>query len=92
MLAVNPTIRQIPPDSCHLEVLIRARDPNDSDNLIMPGQFIPVPEKSKQIPNIDRWAIKRSIELLSRDPRLPLLTVNTSGRTFDEPHSTPIHP
>jgi EAL domain-containing protein (putative c-di-GMP-specific phosphodiesterase class I) len=54
----------------------------------MPGQFIPIPEKSKQILNIDRWAIKRSIELLSRDPRLPLLTVNTSGRTFDEPHST----
>jgi EAL domain-containing protein (putative c-di-GMP-specific phosphodiesterase class I) len=48
----------------------------------MPGQFIPIPEKSKQILNIDRWAIKRSIELLSRDPRLPLLTVNTSGRTF----------
>ncbi|HEX8874044.1 MAG TPA: EAL domain-containing protein, partial [Nitrosospira sp.] len=69
----------------HLEVLIRMRDPGDPDNLIMPGQFIPVAEKNKQILNIDRWVIKQSIELLSRDPRLPPLAVNISGRSFDEP-------
>ena len=51
----------------HLEVLIRVRDPTDSDNLIIPGQFISMAEKSKQILNIDRWGIKRSIQLLSRD-------------------------
>jgi len=69
----------------HLEVLIRMRDPNDPTNLIMPGQFIPVAEKSKQILHIDRWVIKRSIELLSRYPNLPPLAINISGRTFDEP-------
>ncbi len=69
----------------HLEVLIRMRDPYDPDNLIMPGQFIPVAEKSKQILNIDRWVIKRSIQLLSCNPRLLPLAVNISGRSFDEP-------
>ncbi|HET7061039.1 MAG TPA: EAL domain-containing protein, partial [Nitrosospira sp.] len=69
----------------HLEVLIRMRDLNDPSNLIMPGQFIPVAEKSKQILHIDRWVIRRSIELLGHYPNLPPLAINISGRTFDEP-------
>lgn len=73
------------PTLSHLEVLIRMRDPNDPSNLIMPGQFIPVAEKSKQILHIDRWVIRRCIELLARYSNLPPLAINISGRTFDEP-------
>ena len=69
----------------HLEVLIRMRDPDDPSKLIMPGQFIPVAEKSKQIVHIDRWVIRRSIELLGQNLNLPPLAINISGRTFDEP-------
>lgn len=45
----------------HLEALVRMRDSEEPDRLIMPGQFIPVAEKNGQIVNIDRWVIKRSI-------------------------------
>lgn len=69
----------------HLEVLVRMRDPADPAVLIMPGQFLPAAEKSGQIGDIDRWVLTRSIELLSRDPAMPPLAVNISGRTFEDP-------
>lgn len=69
----------------HLEALVRMQNPNEPDNLIMPGQFIPIAEKNGQIVNIDRWVIKRSIELLHQNPDMPPVAINISGRTFDDP-------
>lgn len=69
----------------HLEILVRMQNPNEPDNLIMPGQFIPIAEKNGQIVNIDRWVIKRSIELLHQNPDMPPVAINISGRTFDDP-------
>lgn len=69
----------------HLEILVRMQDANEPDNLIMPGQFIPIAEKNGQIVNIDRWIIKRSIELLNQHPDIPPVAINISGRTFDDP-------
>jgi len=66
----------------HLEVLLRMRDPI---GLIMPGQFISIAEKSGQITEIDRWVLTHSIELLARNPSIPPLAINISGRTFDDP-------
>ncbi|CAI8898706.1 sensor domain-containing protein [Methylocaldum szegediense] len=68
----------------HLEVLVRMQNPADPASLIMPGQFISMAEKSGQITEIDRWVLKRSIELLARNPSIPPLAVNISGRTFDD--------
>ncbi|WP_018954754.1 EAL and GGDEF domain-containing protein [Thioalkalivibrio sulfidiphilus] len=69
----------------HLETLVRMRDPADGERLIMPGQFIPVAEKTGQILEIDRWVLRQSIEILAGHPDLPALAVNVSGRSFDEP-------
>lgn len=69
----------------HLEALVRMRDSEEPDRLIMPGQFIPVAEKNGQIVNIDRWIIKRSIVLLNQYPDMPPIAINISGRTFDNP-------
>ncbi|PSJ17757.1 bifunctional diguanylate cyclase/phosphodiesterase [Nitrosomonas supralitoralis] len=69
----------------HAEVLIRMRDLEQPDHLIMPGQFIPIAEKSGQILDIDRWVVKQSIEKLANDSNMPSLAINISGRTFDEP-------
>lgn len=69
----------------HLEALVRMRDPAHPDELIMPGQFIPVAEKSGQILEIDRWVLRHSIALLAQHPQLNALSVNISGRSFDEP-------
>lgn len=69
----------------HYEVLVRMRDLQHSEQLIMPGQFIPIAENSGQILEIDRWVLRHSIALLSENPTLPPLAVNISGRSFDEP-------
>lgn len=68
----------------HTEALIRMRDPQQQDRLIMPGQFIPIAEKTGQIVNIDKRILQHCIELLSNDPSMRPLAVNISGRTFDD--------
>ncbi|MHB1175728.1 MAG: EAL domain-containing protein [Sulfuriferula sp.] len=69
----------------HLEVLLRMRDETNTEQLIMPGHFIPLAEKSGQILQIDRWVIKESIALLQAKPEIPALAVNISGRSLDDP-------
>lgn len=69
----------------HLEVLLRMRDEADPRQLIMPGHFIPLAEKSGQILHIDRWVLKQSIALLQAKPEIPALAVNISGRSLDDP-------
>ncbi|MCC5812163.1 MAG: EAL domain-containing protein [Ectothiorhodospiraceae bacterium] len=69
----------------HLEALVRMNDPGAQDRLLMPGQFIPVAEKSGQILEIDRWVLRKSVETLLQHPGVPALAVNISGRSFDEP-------
>lgn len=69
----------------HLEVLLRMHDETNPEQLIMPGHFIPLAEKSGQILQIDRWVIKQSIALLQAKPDIPALAVNISGRSLDDP-------
>ncbi|SET23440.1 diguanylate cyclase (GGDEF) domain-containing protein [Nitrosomonas marina] len=69
----------------HLEVLVRMYDPADKRSIIMPGEFIPIAEKTAQIAEIDRIVLAKSIATLAQYPHVPALAVNISGRTFDEP-------
>jgi diguanylate cyclase (GGDEF)-like protein/PAS domain S-box-containing protein len=69
----------------HFEVLVRMRDKDDPTVLLMPGQFIPVAEKSGKILEIDRWVLRESIQMLAELPSIPAFAVNISGRSFDEP-------
>jgi diguanylate cyclase (GGDEF)-like protein len=69
----------------HLEALIRLRD-EDSGELVAPGQFIPVAEKSHKILEIDRWVLAQVISLLASHPAGPAIAVNISGRSFDDPN------
>lgn len=69
----------------HVEILVRMRDINDPNTLVLPGQFIPIAEKNGQIVAIDRWVIRRSIELIAENPSMPPVAINVSGRTFDDP-------
>jgi EAL domain-containing protein (putative c-di-GMP-specific phosphodiesterase class I) len=69
----------------HFEVLLRMRDRDNPDTIIMPGEFIPVAEKSGKIVDIDRWVLSRSIKLLSEVSAIPALAVNISGRSLDDP-------
>ncbi len=69
---------------CHLEALIRLRD-EDTGELVAPGQFIPVAEKSHKILEIDRWVLAQTVQLLAEHPFGPAIAVNISGRSFDDP-------
>jgi diguanylate cyclase (GGDEF)-like protein/PAS domain S-box-containing protein len=68
----------------HLEALIRLRD-DTSGELVPPGLFIPIAEKSNKILEIDRWVLRQAIQLLSERPNAPPIAVNISGRSFDDP-------
>lgn len=69
----------------HLEALVRMRDPGNPEQVYMPGQFIPVAEKSGAILDLDRWVLKRVVRTLAELPHLKAIAVNVSGRSFDEP-------
>ncbi len=68
----------------HLEALVRLRDAS-SGELIPPGVFIPVAEKSARIVEIDRWVLRHVVRLLAQRPTIPPVAVNLSGRSFDDP-------
>jgi len=69
----------------HLEALVRMVDEQDPDQLIMPGRFIPMAEKSGKILEIDRWVVAEAVRLLREKPNMPDVAVNISGRSFDDP-------
>ena len=69
----------------HFEVLVRMRDKDDPTQLLMPGQFIPMAEKSGKIIEIDKWVLRESIRMLAESKSIPALAVNISGRSFDDP-------
>lgn len=69
----------------HLEALVRLRDIDSGDKLFMPGQFIPIAEKSGKILAIDQWVVQKVIKMLSESDDMPSVAVNISGRSFDDP-------
>jgi diguanylate cyclase (GGDEF)-like protein/PAS domain S-box-containing protein len=68
----------------HLEALLRMRDPSGNGPLIHPSRFLGAAEQSGQIGHIDRWVLGKAIGYLSRDPELPPLAVNISGRSLND--------
>ncbi len=68
----------------HVEALIRLRDETSAE-LVPPGLFIPIAEKSNKILEIDRWVLRQSVRLLAERPHAPPIAVNISGRSFDDP-------
>lgn len=67
------------------EVLLRL---DDSDELILPCQFLPVAERAGLGPAVDLWVIRHSVEMLARlrlvDPEFEL-EVNLSGLSIGNP-------
>jgi len=67
-----------------LEALVRMKVEGES-NVILPGQFIPFAERSGKIIEIDRWVLKKVITTLAENPTIICISVNVSGRSFDDP-------
>ncbi len=68
----------------HYEALLRLRTREPVD-IISPGTFIPAVEKAGQIHMLDRWVIKRAIQLLASENWLLKLAINLSGHAFADP-------
>ena len=69
----------------HFEVLIRVVD--EKGQLAIPDDFIPHAEHSRLMPEIDRWVVSHSLDLLARyrtglTQRKVLLSINLSGQTL----------
>ncbi|MEO8039695.1 MAG: diguanylate cyclase, partial [Betaproteobacteria bacterium] len=57
----------------HLEALVRMRDATETGHLIMPGNFIPVAEKTGKILDIDRWVIAEVVRTLGTSADIPAI-------------------
>ncbi|MEJ2439901.1 MAG: EAL domain-containing protein [Gammaproteobacteria bacterium] len=71
----------------HIEMLARMLDDEKNNEIIMPARFIPFAEKSGKILDIDRWVIRKSLEMLANDKNFPdvPVSINISGRSLDDP-------
>jgi diguanylate cyclase (GGDEF)-like protein/PAS domain S-box-containing protein len=86
VLQAQPIMDLASGDIHQYELLLRMRDP--LGELISPAAFLPVAERYDLIGAIDKWVVKRAIEMLGeelvRKNRL-IFEVNISGRSTGDP-------
>ena len=81
VLHLQPIVELSSGTVSHGELLLRMQD-RDGE-LIAPGAFLPTAERVGLIHQVDRWVVKRAIELIAAFPshELPPVSVNLSGDT-----------
>jgi EAL domain-containing protein (putative c-di-GMP-specific phosphodiesterase class I) len=62
------------------EVLVRMRE--EEQALLPPGEFLPVFEHYRMMPQLDRWVLRHTVQQLARGSRIPRFTINISGQTL----------
>jgi diguanylate cyclase (GGDEF)-like protein len=75
-------------DESHYEILVRMID--ESGELVMPDEFIPVAERYNLMNQVDRWIIKHTFQLLCKEEYRDLSAnfkwgINLSGMTISDP-------
>jgi diguanylate cyclase (GGDEF)-like protein/PAS domain S-box-containing protein len=73
-------------DQPFFELMVRLRD--EDGTLVPPNEFIPAAERYNVMVMVDRWVVKRAIELLQsclrQERRMPLVAVNLSGTSIND--------
>lgn len=69
------------------EVLVRMRE--EERALLPPGEFLPVFEHYRMMPQLDRWVVYHVVHRLAQGSRVARFTVNVSGQTLQDPHFAP---
>lgn len=64
------------------EVLVRLRE--EETALLPPGEFLPVFEHYRLMPELDRWVVRHVVRRLARGSRIPRFSVNLSGQTLQD--------
>lgn len=62
------------------EVLVRLRE--EEKALLPPGEFLPVFEHFRMMPDLDRWVARHVIDRLRRGSRVARFSINVSGQTL----------
>ena len=64
------------------EVLVRLRE--EESALLPPGDFLPVFEHYRMMPQLDRWVVRNTLRRLAAGSRIPRFSVNVSGQTLED--------
>src|SRR5438045_3028011 len=65
------------------EVLVRLRE--EEKALVPPGEFLPVFEHYRMMPQLDRWVVRHTVKRIAEGSRIPRFTVNIHGQTLEDP-------
>jgi EAL domain-containing protein (putative c-di-GMP-specific phosphodiesterase class I) len=64
------------------EVLVRLRE--EEKALVPPGEFLPVFEHYRMMPQLDRWVVRHTVKRLAQGSRISCFTVNVHGQTIED--------
>jgi EAL domain-containing protein (putative c-di-GMP-specific phosphodiesterase class I) len=64
------------------EVLVRLHE--EEKALLPPGEFLPVFEHYRMMPQLDRWVVRHAAKHLAQGSRMACFTINVSGQTLDD--------
>jgi EAL domain-containing protein (putative c-di-GMP-specific phosphodiesterase class I) len=64
------------------EVLVRMQQ--EEAALLPPGEFLPVFEHHRMMPQLDRWVVRNTVKCTARGSRIQGFTVNLSGQTLED--------
>ncbi|MFN2643815.1 MAG: EAL domain-containing protein [Burkholderiales bacterium] len=64
------------------EILVRLRE--EERALLPPGEFLPVFEHYRMMPQLDRWVVRNALKRLAQRSRIPRFSVNVSGQTIED--------
>ena len=64
------------------EVLVRLRE--EEKALVPPGEFLPVFEHYRMMPQLDRWVVRHTLKHLAAGSRIARFSVNLSGQTLED--------
>jgi len=62
------------------EVLVRMRE--EEQAMLPPGEFLPVFEHYRMMPQLDRWVVRHILQRLAKGSRIPCFTMNVSDQTL----------
>ena len=71
-----------PPGFPMAEALVRLRE--EEKALLPPGEFLPVLEHYKLMPQLDRWVVRNVLRRLKQGSKVPRFTVNLSAQTLED--------
>jgi diguanylate cyclase (GGDEF)-like protein len=90
--AIVPLVPQLP-ERPRCEILLRL--PDENGGVETPDSLLPLAERNRLIPAIDRWVVRQTVELLGAWQRdhpeceLPLCSINLSVSSLGDPDLVP---